>query len=465
MDEEKPREPKKPQVKDVANGKKKVSVTKEEDKVPTQLVTDLVIRAVNHEKLESFPNFPAFPHVWCVAELSKGVRQAYEVSKNGLTPISQAYVCQEILSYAHKNFTEVKEFRFQKRQAEEISYQWLVKTKLSVPKLFSFSDEYDVVSYVKLPWKKELVPEETPLFDEMFSRMSNSKALKEFIGSIFFEESYNQQYAWLHGEGGDGKGALLRAIEAVMGELYAAKFPKEEGDKFWEYTLIGKRLVGFPEIEDGSFVTTGIFKMLTGGDKIFINPKGKDPFSYTPFAKYIFLSNRKPNVALDRSDKRRLIYVTVKGIGRELDSVEAAEYEAKLQLESPSFLQKCIKEFESSRTHVREPIKCDFTEYELLAEQNSEEFLVLADSFLDFAPHYTMPPHALISLLHEVKIRDYRKVGAFRNFLEKRFGVTKRAVRDHGHVKYEYLGVRRRTFSDPKIIKYGKSLVENVDER
>lgn len=191
----------------------------------------------------------------------------------------------------------------------------------------------------RLPWSQPWGIGKTPTWDDLFSRCSNAEAFMAWIGSLLFEESDLQQYVWAYGTGNNGKGSINRFLKRVFGRAYASKQPPN-GNKHWTYGLIGKRIVVFPDCNDATFVTQGLFKSMTGGDPIDVDPKYRDTFTIIPTAKYLFLSNERPNLSSEAADLRRIIYCEFDGRkGEKNDPL----FEKKLWAEGAAFLFGCME--------------------------------------------------------------------------------------------------------------------------
>ena len=167
------------------------------------------------------------------------------------------------------------------------------------------------LAFTRLPW--HAADDITPTWDLIISRMSNADAFTAWVGSLFDETSYQQQYVWLHGKGNEGKGCINRFLMRVFGPAYCAKQPKERGDKFWTHDLLGKRLVVFPDCNDSAFVASGLFKSMTGGDPIPVEAKGEMAYTTRLAAKYLIISNERPDLSSETADRRRIIYCEMTG--------------------------------------------------------------------------------------------------------------------------------------------------------
>jgi hypothetical protein len=409
--------------------------------------------AIINQSVAAPPQFPRFPYKWVTVDLSPGVKQIYEKTSRGLKAVSEDYCKQELSKYlSHESFILKPDFHLLPAKLQVAIEHWLHQTASVKPKLFTFANKEEL-AYVTLPWPEELYEKmPTPNFDELFSRMTNAEAFQEWIGSLFFEETDRQQYVWVYGKGGDGKGALLRCLHVFMGNLFGVKQARKEGDNHWAENIVGKRLIAFPDTNSSMFPLSGYFKMLTGDDPIEVNQKFKTPYTTRIFAKFLFLSNTTPDITAQRSDKRRLIYVTVKPLEVEPTPEEMAVYEDKLLVEAPFFFKRCMDLFLSKRDHLKIPINCDFSEYDSLAEENDEENEYLA-SFFEFRSYFYFTPCHLQDFLREKGIRDGFRVKRFKDYLKRKHSIEKKMVKlsQYGARQWAYVGLRRLQPHDVEI--------------
>jgi putative DNA primase/helicase len=160
---------------------------------------------------------------------------------------------------------------------------------------------------------------------------AKADAWEEFLRTIFASDddliTYNQRlfgYAItgevgehilpdLYGLGANGKSALLRAIQGVVGEhsitapdgLLVEQKHEQHPEKL--AVLRGRRLVVSFELERRAILAEGLVKMLTGGDRISARPMYRDRFDFDPTHKIVLVTNHLPRVpGTDEAIWRRL---------------------------------------------------------------------------------------------------------------------------------------------------------------
>lgn len=347
----------------------------------------------------------------------------------------------DVVKYCEENMYKSVDYQLTSKEAKAAAEYWsYLVAPVPEPKMFSWPDETGL-TFARLPWRA--VAGDCPTWDRLMARMSNAKAFKAFIGSLFDPLSYLQQYIWLRGEGNDGKGSINRFLSRVLGLAYCSKQPKERGDKFWAHELLGKRLVVFPDCNDQSFVASGFFKTLTGGDPIGVEAKGRMSYTTRLNCKYLILSNERPGVSSEVADLRRLIYC-------EIDARDASEpvptddaFEAQLWAEGGAFLASCISEYERGNG-TGKPIAVTGDQLKDIVETNELDFEEVFDFYFEIdekdRANWVQPVY-----LQRVLKQAFKSVKTQREFLsyiERVYGVKKQVVRhDNNQRIKQYKGL------------------------
>jgi hypothetical protein len=283
---------------------------------------------------------PEFPHLFRVYYSDKDTRLPILEDRNGVcrltTPAHLAslvaeYLDQQLISSASDFWV------FTKSNLKEFVDLWMAYAKpVEEPRAWTFKSSKER-AFVRLPWDPQDGP--TPTWDGLLSRMSSPESFMAYFGSLFVDASDRQQYLWLYGEGNDGKGSIFRFLQGCFGNVYSTEqLQGSITNQFWTWGILHKRVVVFPDCNNYEFVTSGLFKSLTGGDPIRIEPKGGQPFTATICAKFIFGSNEKPKISGETSDMRRLIYSELKS----WDGGSDPSFEKRLWTEGGAFIYKCL---------------------------------------------------------------------------------------------------------------------------
>ncbi len=121
--------------------------------------------------------------------------------------------------------------------------------------------------------------------------------LVRFIGYSFVTGYAHQVMLFLVGKGGNGKSFLLRYIKQFFGQYTSALSWHDlttPGDRFSLVQLADKYVNITGDIESVRTKAAQRLKIITGGDPIKVEKKGKDAFSVNISAKLLFAANQLP---------------------------------------------------------------------------------------------------------------------------------------------------------------------------
>jgi putative DNA primase/helicase len=165
--------------------------------------------------------------------------------------------------------------------------------------------------------------------------------LQRLAGYTLTGATREQQFSFIHGSGGNGKGVFVNAITGILASYHRDSpmdtFIASNGDRHPTElaSLAGARLVTATETDADKRWDEAKLKRMTGGDLITARHMRQDFFTYLPQFKLVFMGNHKPEIrTLDPAIRRRthLVPFTVKpkAIDRELGEKLRAEYPAIL---------------------------------------------------------------------------------------------------------------------------------------
>lgn len=418
--------------------KDKRKTVKPQEKVKVNEIFLLVADVINGE-LRDAGKFPPFGRTLYVVKTG-GVSLPIEELDNGVA----RYV--EIEDIAHSivrylaNEVNIPAYYLNYQQAVLCARTWLgVAKEVPIPEPVSWKSDPGL-TFSRLPWDFDPDSEfKHPTFDEWLSRTTNAEAFCVWVGSLFFKDSYRQQYPWLCSDGGTGKGAMLRVLRKIFKQAFAAKQVPHVDDKHWTAGLLDKRLVAFPDCNNASFITSGLFKNLTGDDPVDINPKFKAPFTADLTCKFIFLSNRKPMVQDLSADLRRIILCEMTDPG-ELSSEAITGYEEKLWSECGYFLSTCVNLYQE-RNKNHGPIEVETSGVEDIIDHRNEEFDALFSRHLILVKDHVLPSKDLVERLKTERITD-RKYQEFVRFFSKKYGIFNGRFTIDGKQQRGYSGIK-----------------------
>ena len=139
--------------------------------------------------------------------------------------------------------------------------------------------------------------------------------LRRLAGYCLTGSTKEQVFAFLHGQGANGKSVFLQVIAAVMGSYAMTAAPgtfmKRRGDRHLTELagLKGSRLVIVAETEGGGAWDEERIKQVTGGEMIRANFMHRDHFEFRPEFKLIIAGNHRPALASTGEDMRRRLHL------------------------------------------------------------------------------------------------------------------------------------------------------------
>lgn len=353
-------------------------------------------------------------------------------------------VAADILRYCVNNLGADDQFQLTAEESHSCAKFWsYLSPPVKAPKPFAWPGDSGL-AFTRLPW----LPShgETPTWNRIFERMSNAEAFMTWIGSLFDETSYQQQYVWLHGKGNEGKGCINRFLMRVFGPAYCAKQPKERGDKFWTHELMGKRLVVFPDCNDQALVASGLFKSMTGGDPIPVEAKGEMAYTTRLNAKYLIISNERPSISSETADKRRIIYCEISPrVGAEMDD---EGFETRLWEEGGAFLGRCLAMYQKT---AGKPIACDSSLIADWVETVEMEFSEVFDFYFEVdttnAEKGLWATGETVQRALKLAYKSPKSRHEFLSWMERVKGITRRSVKfPDNKVAKLYIGLCHKNY-------------------
>lgn len=141
---------------------------------------------------------------------------------------------------------------------------------------------------------------EAPVFEQFCLSSLDGDDLKrqlllEIIGYCCSDSTAGKCALFLKGAPDSGKSVVSEFIRHLFEDTLVSAVPLHKlSDRFNKAELFGKKLNAVGEIKAKKLGDITTFKMITGGDRIQAEYKGKDPFSYSPKAKLLFSGNALP---------------------------------------------------------------------------------------------------------------------------------------------------------------------------
>ena len=194
---------------------------------------------------------------------------------------------------------------------------------------------------VTLAWINALVNSDTMALQNII----------QFIGYCFTRSYDKAIMLVLTGSGSNGKSTFLDYLVSLLGTENTASATlsalADSNQRFVTSTLYHKTANVFADISNSFIKELGMIKALTGRDQIQAEYKGKNPFTFTNYAKLVFSANELPALADSTYGlKRRLRVVDFPLAFKDEAFIRefAKQYPmAKIQREKDDFIYYCLQ--------------------------------------------------------------------------------------------------------------------------
>ena len=160
----------------------------------------------------------------------------------------------------------------------------------------------DVYSTIQIPCNWPGAPVATPCFDRYMEQLTNGdhaviQLLSEVGGVVISNEKgwHTKKSLFLVGPGDTGKTVFRAILEKLLGKENCVSIDLKTIDaRFGTSMLHGKRLAGSSELSFAKVNEMNTFKILTGGDTVFMEYKAQQGFTGRFNGILIFCTNRLP---------------------------------------------------------------------------------------------------------------------------------------------------------------------------
>lgn len=163
--------------------------------------------------------------------------------------------------------------------------------------LLPFSPDYIVTNKIDYNYNANAYNE---LVDNTLNKLACNDEqiralLEEMTGYTFYRRNELRKSFILTGDKSNGKSTFIAMLQQMLGEdNYTSLDLKELSDRFKPAELFGKLANLGDDINDEFITDTSTFKKLVTGDSVTVEKKGKDPFKFKPYSKFIFSANNLP---------------------------------------------------------------------------------------------------------------------------------------------------------------------------
>jgi hypothetical protein len=404
-----------------------------------------IVSAINRDPIATLLfRQQSFPNKYHIEQDDEGHRSIMLESGNGIMRyVSDDKLRSDIVSWTfglgEESFGSY--WCDSKKAAEVVSY-WKDRTPVFPHKIHPVLQK-DTPGYTfhRLDFNAQDVP--TPTFDYLVDTLdTNKEAFVGFIGALFDASTTLQQYLWITGSGGDGKGALFRLLARIFQQSYTSvSTDTRHVDKYWASCLMGKRVAVAADTTNPGFINTSTFKSVTGGDTTTIRKMRREEFSVRLNAMFLFGANMDPALTTEQSGLRRAIICRMdKDRYQHIDG-----FEDRLWAERAGIVFRCRSRWmEFKKNGLTIPV--DEESHRDLGAATEEMHQQLVDQYFELGPDLTVSASEVITILKEGEKRppNNHELGEWKRYLDRVHGVRMGFLRQNGsRVRcYRGMGVR-----------------------
>ncbi len=220
------------------------------------------------------------------------------------------------------------------------------------------------------------------------------QTLSEWFGYMFINDmSTMNNIVFIQGVGGNGKSTLLRVLASAFGPYASgysiAQLSGHEGDRYLDDLATKQANI---IAESDPYITENglnLIKLLTGGDPIGANPKGKKAYTFTNVAKFIVSANYNLPAVENEAEFRRRFVLLNAGAQAISSMQDPLGFKDKYSMEKmlkdlPKFVSYSIKQAQKALANK---------ELSILPETKArtEQWLLSTDYVQHFTDMYIVP--------------------------------------------------------------------------
>lgn len=222
-----------------------------------------------------------------------------------------------------------------------------------------WNDSVFVTRYIDCDYKANYEPSDEPKgfinhLRFMFKEFADDVAIpiiRAYINCVLRNDTKHQTFLSIIGNAGTGKSVISKLIEAILTDSATTITLTELAGSHGTETLVGKSFITVHEVEASeSRMDQTKLKQLTGGDSIFINPKGAKGYKANINANIMILSNRFLSFKDDAgSMARRMIQLPVLATESEVKLKWNPDLDEELKTEIPQIVSWALADTDSRR--------------------------------------------------------------------------------------------------------------------
>ncbi len=240
---------------------------------------------------------------------------------------------------------------------------------------------------------REATPEDFPFIYSYLKRIKNWEALCQIIGSVIAGKPVRKYTPLLYGKPGGGKSTFYRLLKNLFGDDAVGLVPKTYKDKY-SCTFVENTAAWFGDDFETKFLSTALFKELTGSDSFALRKMNKD-YQKVPLKGVFFLNINASKLVLPNDPavvEKRIIPNEVLITDEWLDTAEIkdeARVDALAEADYPAFSGYCLRLFEELNGGAVTYDLGDIRDY--CRDENDLDLETLFEMHYEFIPNWDVP--------------------------------------------------------------------------
>lgn len=420
-------------------------------KVSSKEVSEGICAVMNDQKNLIFAIFEdqvhRFESKYHVYEPQVKRRKIYlELPGQVLEDIDKKAVAEEIVRWGRKLDPKFTSYHVEYAQALRVAdyFQAIAEIHIKQGDIKPVREKSEKgYCFQRLDFDAKDIP--TPIYDQLCENIeTNKEAMEAFLGATICSSDKLQNYLWMHGQGRDGKGTLLRFCKKLLGPSYVAMVddPKKQ-NQFMTSRLIGKRLGVFADCQNPAYVTSSEFLGLSGDDATWVEKKGQDGVTMELSAHYIFAANRLPAIKNSEAHIRRAIIVDFTPKQKDEDPL----FEQKLWAEREGILLKWKRAYENALKNHGIKIDKDFSS--LIADENEMDSAEIFSDVFKLDPNGQVTGDQFMKALKARGIISNHQVYELKSYIERTYKIRRQRLGTERTVTYKGISLRKNLDDTP----------------
>lgn len=182
----------------------------------------------------------------------------------------------------------------------------------------------------------------------LFPRFGERIAFQQYCGYVLDPTQQFKVGCVVLGSPNIGKTAVLEGIQGALGDEATAAIALGDlcSSRFSAWPLVGKIASIAPDLPYAPVEHTGLYKQITGGDHVNIEPKGGRPYRARLRVKFLFGANVLPRITTTDASVFGRFLVLVSTAGPLASADRDRDLVSKLQAESAGILQWMLRGLE-----------------------------------------------------------------------------------------------------------------------